>query len=256
MNLYTKEFYNIYSSGSKNSAKVIIPLLLDIYSVKSVIDVGCGIGTWLHCFPELGITDIFGVDGNYVDFDKLLISKNYFYSHDLNKPLRLQRKFDLVISLEVAEHLLPENSKIFVKSLTLLGDIVLFSAAVPFQGGENHINCQWPEYWANLFEEENYVLIDFIRKRVWNNPLVDHWYAQNILLFVRKEILDTNSILMKEYEATSLQQISIVHPKRYLELWNIHNSIISHPWKLLFNIYKKKVKLLISNLINYNQNKY
>lgn len=247
MNYYTSGFYNTYSSGSKNSAKVIIPLLLKICPIKSVIDIGCGIGTWLYSCQELGIMEILGVDGNYIDLDQLLISKDNFYPHDLNTSLHLQRKYDLAISLEVAEHLLPENSKAFIKSLTSLSDIILFSAAIPYQGGENHINCQWPEYWANLFKEENYVVIDFIRRKVWNNPLVDHWYAQNILLFVRKEILDTNSYLKKEHEVTFFEQLSIIHPQRYLEVWNLYETLMVNPYKIIFTRYKNKLKRLISN---------
>jgi SAM-dependent methyltransferase len=184
---------------------------------RHVIDVGCGFGTWLSVFREHDIDDVFGVDGDYVDKSKLEIPEDRYLSFDLRKPLRMNRQFDMVLSLEVAEHLPEECAETFVDSLTRLGPAILFSAAVPFQGGTHHVNEQWPEYWVRYFQEKGYVAIDCLRRKIWQNDDVAWWYAQNILVFATRKHLEEQPLLKKEYEFTGTSQLSIVHPKRYLE---------------------------------------
>ena len=43
-----------------------------------------------------------------------------------------------------------------VATITKHGDAVLFSAAIPGQGGQDHLNEQWPEYWQKKFEVNGY----------------------------------------------------------------------------------------------------
>lgn len=215
-----KKKYNQNSFGNRSdslkSAKIIVPLILDLIQPKSVVDVGCGTGEFLSIFNEIGIKNIFGIDGPWVNKEKLRIPKNCFQYKDLEEPINIDRKFDLAISIEVAEHLSKNSAKTFVKTLTDFSLIILFAAAIPFQGGVHHINEQWPEYWAKLFADKEYVPIDIIRKRVWSNNEVSWWYAQNILLFVRKDYLKTNEKLRDYFEQTEQSALSIVHPKLYL----------------------------------------
>jgi SAM-dependent methyltransferase len=215
---YTENFFRELQDGSYRSAKEIVPLVLELVQPRSVIDIGCGAGTWLSVFKEFGIEEICGVDGDYVGEKILKIPKEQFLSLDLRKPFHLDRQFDLVLSLEVAEHLPPESAGIFIDSLTRLGSVILFSAAIPQQGGTQHMNEQWPDYWVKFFQHKGYVVIDCIRKRIWQNANVEWWYAQNVLLFVRTNHLDRYPPLKKEFENTALSQLSIVHPKKYLDL--------------------------------------
>jgi hypothetical protein len=99
--------------------------------------------------------------------------------------------------------------------------VVLFSAAIPFQGGTNHLNEQWPDYWANYFKNNGYEAIDCVRKKVWQDDQVDWWYAQNILMFSQTDYLASNPLLKEEFENTHSSQLSMVHPKKYLELMRI-----------------------------------
>jgi SAM-dependent methyltransferase len=182
---------------------------------KSVVDVGCGTGSWLAAFHKLGIADCLGIDGDYVDRTILQIPLNQFQSADLKQPLQINRKFDLAISLEVAEHLPATCAENFVNSLTQLAPVILFSAAIPFQGGVEHVNEQWPQYWVYYFQKNGYAVIDCLRKKIWNNDKVEPWYAQNILIFVKQEYLSGYPRLVNEYQNTDLNQLAIVHPKIY-----------------------------------------
>ena len=165
-----------------------LPWLLGEDRPASVLDVGCGIGTWLRAFQQLGITDVFGIDGVDVPEDALLVSKKLFAHHDLSKPLELGRRFDLLLCLEVAEHLDPEAGERLVASLTQHADTIFFSAAAPGQPGQHHVNCQWPSYWQEIFNARGYACDDAVRWRMWSDGRIEHWYRQNTFC-ARKNIL-------------------------------------------------------------------
>ena len=220
MQSYTEEFYEFVREGSKESAKDIIPIIFEFILPKSVIDVGCGVGTWLSVFQAHGVEDVWGIDGDYVDKNAIEIPKERFLTFDLKNPFRLNRQFDLVVSLEVGEHLPNECAETFVDSLTKLAPVILFSAAIPFQGGTQHVNEQWQDYWVKHFQNKGYVAIDCIRNRIWGNKRVEIWYAQNILIFAKREYLELekSALLKQQFESTNMFQSSIVHPSKYLEV--------------------------------------
>jgi len=218
--LYSKAFFEDQIPGSLRSAEVVVPLVLEILGKKTkrVIDVGCGSGAWLSVFRKHGVRDVWGVDGVHVAKRMLMIPRERFITADLRKPLNQVRgRFDLVVSLEVAEHIPENRAEAFVNSLTRLSPVVLFSAAIPFQGGHHHVNEKWPDYWAGLFARKGFIPVDCIRKKIWDNNEVEFWYAQNILLFVRKDFLKCHKNLGREHGLrTETSQLSIVHPKSYL----------------------------------------
>jgi hypothetical protein len=187
---------------------------MELLDPRSVADIGCGTGLWLSIFIQSGVADVQGVDGKWVDPTMLHIPKAAFCSVDLEKPLKLGRRFDLVLSLEVAEHLPATSAATFIKSLVELGDMVAFSAAIPHQGGTHHINEQWSDYWVRLFADHGYVPIDCLRPHIWHNEQVSWWYRQNMLLFVEAARLKASVHLSGI--ATNNPVHSLVHPGNYL----------------------------------------
>ncbi len=213
---YSRRFFEQQREGSRRSSEAIVPLVLDLLPIQSVVDVGCGPGSWLAEFEWRGVRDVCGIDGDYVDRSMLEISPERFLAQDLSVPFRLNRRFDLVVSLDVAEHLLAAAADTFVESLPALGDAILFSAAVQHQGGNHHVNEQWPEYWHDRFRERNFSAIDRIRGRVWDDESVDYWHAQNTLLYIRREELARHPHLQREAKRTLDRQLSVVHPRQFL----------------------------------------
>jgi SAM-dependent methyltransferase len=167
------------------AARVVVRLLQERLKFTSVLDVGCGVGLWLREFVAVGVTDIQGVDGAWVPRERLAIPHQAFRAHDLSQPVRFGREFDLVLSLEVAEHIPAEASDRFLDTLVAHGPTVVFSAAIPGQGGFQHVNEQVQDYWIERFRARGYVAYDVIRPLIWNDPAVPYYYAQNMLVFSR-----------------------------------------------------------------------
>lgn len=173
---------------NESSARIVTKLITDQFDLKSIIDFGCAQGGWLNAWRENGVTDIQGVDGDYVDQGALLIDKSKFLAADLSQSIDLGRTYDIAQCIEVAEHLPASSAKTLVKSLARHAPIVLFSAAPPGQGGRGHVNEQPYEYWRNLFADEGYDLYDWVRPEVSGRHDVQPWYRYNLFLFAHSKV--------------------------------------------------------------------
>lgn len=200
-------YVHVESVHNFRAAKEIVPFIVKLIEPKSVVDVGCGTGTWLKIFQDFNIQNILGIDGDYTDKELLKINKDNFLDFDLEKLYISERKYDLAISLEVAEHLSESCSDVLVETLSGLSDTIIFSAAIPNQGGQNHINEQEPKYWIEKFESKGFKLFDVLRPLFWDNQNVDLWYKQNILLFTKK-----NELFDKLDSYNSFLGKHLVHP--------------------------------------------
>jgi SAM-dependent methyltransferase len=216
--LYDEKFFAYHEQRSRESARETIPVLFEFVQPSSVIDVGCGIGTWLTEFKAAGVADYQGVDGDYVDRAMLVIEPERFMAHDLSLPLEIDRRFDLAVSLEVAEHLPAEAADAFVASLVRLAPAVMFSAAIPHQQGVGHVNERWPEYWHEKFKRHDYVVVDCLRRPLWQNVHIETWYRQNLLIFVERARLANYPRLQAAFDAAGPDPpLSLVHPGFYLQ---------------------------------------
>jgi SAM-dependent methyltransferase len=217
LSVHDADFYNEIRAGSESSARVIARLLREVLDCRSVVDFGCGTGLWLRAFQALGVADLAGVDGDHIAVESLAVDPTLFFAHDLTSPVDLGRRFDLAICLEVAEHLPDASGGVLVDSITRHSDRVLFSGGVPLQLGTGHVSGRWQSAWVEEFGARGYLPVDIVRPRVWHDPNVEYWYAQNALLFVTPAALEASAVLRREANA-STPIFDVVHPAHYLEL--------------------------------------
>src|SRR5687767_3993056 len=184
--VYSSDFFDYIDVGSRASARKIANLLLQEMTIGSLLDVGSGHGAWAAEWLLAGVPDVIAVDGDYVKADQLAIDKANFIAHDLTQPLELGRAFDLVQSLEVAEHIAADYADVFIDNLVAHSDVVLFSAAVPNQGGEHHVNEQPPQYWRERFTARGYAPFDWLRPRIADWREVKAWYRYNSLIYANE----------------------------------------------------------------------
>jgi SAM-dependent methyltransferase len=182
---------------------------------KSLLDVGCGTGTWLRAALDLGVREIYGVDGVLTEGDALLIPRQSFHVADLSRKIDLGRKFDLVLCLEVAEHLPANAAPRLIATLVAHSDLILFSAAALGQGGQYHINCQWPNYWQHLFNAHGYMCDDGFRWKIWDMYDIEPWYRQNAFIAKR-----ASQIAGKEPRIKA-----VIHPDMVGTSENLHTFI-------------------------------
>jgi SAM-dependent methyltransferase len=172
---YSEQFFDSIREGCRRSAEAVVPLVVEEFKPETVVDVGCGEGWWGKAFADRGC-EVLGLEG---DGEPVIPSRTV----DLTQPLpTFDRDFDLAVCLEVAEHLPPERAESFVAELCQLSYTVLFSAAVPGQGGTGHLNEQWPPYWVELFLANGFDCSDQLRWELWYDERVCWWYRQNIFI--------------------------------------------------------------------------
>jgi len=231
----------IHTSDVHNLAapNVIVPYLVKTFDPMSVADVGCGLATFLSVFKINGVKDILGIDGSWVKKEQLFVSVSEFMEADLEKSYLLSRTFDLVLCLEVAEHLKEESADIIVNNLVSLGNTIIFSAAVPNQGGQNHLNEQDFSYWQEKFAKHDFHFYDIFRQKFWNTSEIDWWYKQNMFLVAHSSVKFSDDVNEKRVIGKPLL---FIHPEtlatRVSQLSNSNNQIEAiKNGKISFSVY-------------------
>ncbi len=217
---YNDQFYKSLTDGSYISAKHYVSILSSLLiNPKKVIDVGCGRGPWLKAFYDSGAEELVGIDGDWVSQEQMLDKKIRFHSVDLSSTViknPINKKFDLAMSLEVAEHLKPEQAITFVNYLTSFSENILFSAAFSGQGGTDHFNERPHSYWAEIFIKKGYLPYDLFRPEVWENQEIEVWYRQNTFLYIKSN--SKFEKILKEKRIEPISKISLmnsIHPDLY-----------------------------------------
>jgi len=248
-----KKYVHYSDLHDTQSAEEILPKLFELVAVKSVLDVGCGTGSWLKIVKDYGVVDYQGIDGIICDSSQMHIDLSNVKEQDLNSDFDLKRKFDLVISLEVAEHLHSKSAEKYIGNLVRHSDLILFSAAIPFQGGQNHLNEQWTHsYWINIFNKFNYHPTDLLRSRIWDNEKVHWWYRQNIVLFVNANLnkFGLQKTHFNNYVHPELYIHKIIEFSEHLEkVKSKYQSGELLSFKLVFKILLKKIYRKIKSII-------
>jgi hypothetical protein len=178
------------SSKRYNEALRILPYLLEQMPLpEKVVDVGGGQGAWSRASLELGVEDVISIDHPDTKHTGLVVDEKHFLGYDLSKGFPSPIRADLCLCLEVAEHLPESQAPDLVNFLTGCSRVILFSAAIPGQPGDHHINCQPPAYWRQLFAEHGYTRLDFLRPHLMEEEGLPYWWKQNLFVFTNDESL-------------------------------------------------------------------
>lgn len=213
--LYNEKFYSDRRNRVIPSANIIMKLVFDLCPIDSVIDFGCGTGTWINAARSNGAKHVLGIEGNWLQDEFLDNPDLDVQKLDLSKPIKINQKFDLAISLEVGEHLPPERAESFIEDICRTSQKVLFSAAIPNQGGTGHVNEQWQQYWAKLFSKLGYRAFDVIRPKIWSNSSIPFWYRQNIILYMHEDEIEHNKDIYLSLQETKPADLDVVHPDQF-----------------------------------------
>lgn len=209
--MYDQPFYDMIRPGVQDSAAALVPLLMSLFSPTSVLDVGCGEGWWASAFEDAGVASIIGIDGPENADGHRLVSR--FHGADLSAGQwpAIGARSDLVLCLEVAEHLPAERAEWLVERLcfsTTEDGVVVFSAAIPGQGGVGHVNEQWPAYWADLFWKQWFMASGALRLRIWDDDRIENWYRQNLLVATRSPY----AYPRVDWHSPAAAPLPLVHP--------------------------------------------
>ena len=237
---YNQSFYSDQMYRSKEGADLILDYLFGIIGVPaSMIDFGCGAGGWLKAAQELGVMNIHGVEGEWISEVVTLVPQENIAKIDLAKELvqsNLQfGRYDLAISLEVAEHLPSAAAEPLVQAMVDSSTIILFGAAIPSQGGVNHINEQYQSYWSELFIERGFECFDIVRPHFWSCEQVSEDKRQNPILFVQKNH-ELCTVLTAFNSKNTM--IDVVHPVVFNRVRQEFHDFKRSPYKLLRELIK------------------
>ena len=198
------------SANSLRSADIVVPAVLRFVRAQRVVDFGCKHGEWLTVFRRYGASTVLGFD-QQIRAGRLIINRSEFRVADLNTPTSLAERFDLAVCIEVAEHLQESSAAPLVHTLTSVAPVVLFSAAIPGQGGHGHHNEQPRAYWHALFGEHGFRPIDCLRPQIWQDPRIAFWYRQNLIFYASAAGLEQYPALALEAQKEIASDLDLIH---------------------------------------------
>ncbi len=207
MSVYNQQFFDGQVDESHRAASLILPFIFETINPKSILDYGCGTGSWAAVAKQIGANRVLGIDGPWVNKDMLKIHPDEFVAVDSEiDAFPDVGEFDLAISMEVLEHLNDRTAKAALDFLSQRSKYILLSVAIPGQGGTNHINEQWQSYYARYLGERGFRVWDLVRPKFWDEPNIPYFYRQNALFFVREDLAD-------QHEICDAPLLDAVHPE-------------------------------------------
>jgi hypothetical protein len=149
----------------------------DIRRVKTIIDIGCGDGSYVREFRKNGF-DCIGLDGNP-------LTSKIPYCQVMDFSINLISFFnDLAICLEVGEHIPQEYEQFFIDNICRVSDNIILSWAIEGQGGLGHVNCRNNDYIIAEMKKRNFdydaIATNFLRK---NSTLP--WFKNTLMAFYK-----------------------------------------------------------------------
>lgn len=166
-------------------------------------------GTWCKAASDLGVENILGLDQHVYEQQYMLISDKNYIRFNLKNKLNGYGPFDIAISVEVAEHIDNTYVDSFIRNVCSQSNVVLFSAALPFQGGTGHINEKRCSFWKQKFNKYGYEIIDCIRPHFWDDQNIEIWYRNNCVLFVKNHMYSEFVTKIPK----DMPPLDIIHPE-------------------------------------------
>jgi hypothetical protein len=201
---FDPDVYARIRPGSQRSAATVVPAVQRLVSASSVVDIGGGEGWWAAQFAMLGARAVCVDDGSATE----PADRVEHVRHDVSTGLPANLgTFDLALCLEVLEHIDRDAGDRLIGELCDLAPSVLFSAAVPGQGGHGHVNEQWPAYWVERFHDHGFSCSGALRWTFWNEESVEYWYRQNLLFATRER-----ERYPELFETVLAETWDVVHP--------------------------------------------
>lgn len=214
---YTAEFYEHLDQTTRYAACLMLGHLENwVGPFGSVVDFGCGTGTWISVASQQGVQETLGIEGRWLDPKLAVVPEDQLLLTDLEDRVELPRRYDLAISLEVAEHLSAGRGASFVGDICAASDLVMFSAAVPGQGGTRHVNERPQSYWCSMFSAFSYTCFDVMRPVIWDDAQIPFWYRQNTLLFAKRQTDEEMRLRGMVCKLSTGWPLDIVHPELLL----------------------------------------
>lgn len=105
---------------------------------------------------------------------------------DFERTAHLEIEADVVVSLEVAEHLQESAADSYMDLLCRLGPRLVLTAATPGQGGTGHVNEQPNEYWIRKLRDRSFLLDESLTRRLrdaWRTGGTADFYHKNLMVF-------------------------------------------------------------------------
>ena len=151
--------------------------------VKTIMDFGCGMGTYVATFRKNGF-EANGCDGNP---DTIELTKGLCEVKDLSQAFNLNKQFDWIVSLEVGEHIPKPYEKVFVNNLVRhCKKGIVLSWAVKGQRGAGHFNNQNNAYVKNMFDELGFDSEPEVEQTL-RNASTRYWFKNTIMVFRKRE---------------------------------------------------------------------
>jgi len=188
VDIYDSRFFTNTIKLEEPSARAIADILIRHFQPRSIVDIGCGCGIYLAALAKKGV-EILGYDGSPAAV-AMSLAGDKIKLYDLCEPLSLDKKFDLCLCIEVAEHLPAKCADALLQTLTCAADKIIFTAATPGQGPRSigHINEQPHEYWVEKFKklgfDLNLKLTQKIKAEMEEREAV-WWVVKNLMIFER-----------------------------------------------------------------------
>lgn len=183
--LYDAEFYNFSKEEVSKFVSSFVDIIIKEFNPKSVADIGCGIGLYVNEFDKRGVEAV-GYDGSPYAIKNSVTRKGLLKIGDIRKNLNFDKKYDIVLSIEVAEHIPTKCSDIFVNTLTKCSDVIILTAAQKGQGGTDHINEQPRYFWIKKFEKKNFNFNKSLSEKLsfkMKEKGVPWWIHGNLMIF-------------------------------------------------------------------------